>query len=397
MTPFEWNILVSSFVLTALFGSLVGGTIADIIGRRNTVFFSNVFFMVGTLLKIIFSNYYVFVLGRVIHGFGVGLISVVIPIYLSEISPPKWRGIITTLHTLSITFAIVVCQSLGIVLSFRPGWRILLSISLFVSIAQLFCLPYCPRSPKWLFKKGKFQETELSLINLRGTKDVKKELEELEESFKQKEGGKGFWKTLCTFKMIKTLMIGMGLHITQQLAGINAVFFYSTPIFQSTGIQNAALMTAVVGLVNFLSTVASLFVIERLGRKILLLASEIFSFICFTVLTVSFILAYYKIAPEVMNVFTAISIILYVIGFAFGLGSIPWTMTGELFPSEVRGVLSSVCAAVNWTGTFLVGVSFDSLNQLIQPFTFLPFTVSLAISIILGIIFVPETKGRKID
>eukprot|EP01080_Neovahlkampfia_damariscottae_P001664 gene1664-434_t len=394
MEPIQWNIFVSSFIVTALIGSLLAGVLSDFIGRRTVMFISNGFFIVGAAVMCFFSNFYFLTIGRMIHGFGVGLISTVAPVYLSEISPSNLRGAMTTLHQLSITIAILVAQTLGIFLSFRPGWRYLLSVPIPIGIIQSILLVFCPMSPKWLVKIGWQKRAEETLKRLRKSANVSYELNQFQNFLNNQPKGNLF-NSLFRRELIKPIFVGITLHVTQQLSGVNAVIFYSTSIFQNAGVQNASIATAIIGLINVIATIFSVFLIEKLGRKILLLVSEIWAFFFYIILSISFILTYYQIAVQVMNVVTVISVVMFIIGFAIGLGPIPWVMTSELFPDDVRGFISSCLLALNWSIVFLVGLTFDSMDSLIKPFTFIPFTIVIGVSIVISIFFVSETKGTS--
>ena len=258
----------------------------------------------------------------------------------------------------------------------------------------MILLPFCPSSPKWLYQKGMTEKAEMSLIKLRNTSKITKEINQLEDALNNKPKG-NFFNSLFRKELIKPILIGITLHITQQLSGVNAVIFYSTSIFENAGVQNASIATAVIGLVNVIATIFSVFLIEKLGRKILLLVSEIWSFFFYILLSISFILIHYNIAVQVMNIVTVISVVMFIIGFAIGLGPIPWVMTSELYPDEVRGFISSCLLALNWSIVFGVGLTFDSIDSLIKPFTFIPFTIVIGISIIIAIFFISETKNSN--
>jgi MFS family permease len=228
-TSLQWSIFVSSFIVSALLGSLIGGPISDLIERRTTIFISNFFFIVGNFLTGFFSNYYVFLGGRFFGGFGIGLISVVVPVYLAEISPAKYRGAISTLHQLFITIAILTSQSLGIPFSFPYIWRFLFLTPILISLIQIVLIPFCPMSPIWLYQKGFVNAAENSLKKLRGTDDVQMEMDSLQKSLSGKVEG-NFFKRVFRVSLIKPILIGVILHSAQQFSGVNAIFFYSTKI-----------------------------------------------------------------------------------------------------------------------------------------------------------------------
>jgi hypothetical protein len=137
--------------------------------------------------------------------------------------------------------------------------------------------------------------------------------------------------------------------------------------------------------------------IEKLGRKVILIISEIFSFLPLLVLSVTFILTFYGIAPQVMSIISAVCIMLFIAGFAIGLGPIPWVILGEVYPTDVSGIYSSIITAINMIYTLAVALFFESFDNLVRPFTFIPFAVALFICTVLSFIFVYETKGKSIE
>jgi MFS transporter, SP family, galactose:H+ symporter len=175
--------------------------------------------------------------------------------------------------------------------------------------------------------------------------------------------------------------------------------FYSTQIFEAAGISGiyAQISTAGVSFTFLIFTVISMLFIEKLGRKVILIISEIFSFLPLLVLSVTFILTYYGIAPQVMSIISAVCIMLFIAGFAIGLGPIPWVILGEVYPTDVSGVYSSIITAINMIYTLAVALLFESFDNLVRPFTFIPFAVALFICTVLSFIFVYETKGKSIE
>jgi SP family facilitated glucose transporter-like MFS transporter 3 len=391
-----YSVFVSIFVLGALIGGIFAGPVADAIGRRTTLFFSNVFFVVGSIMLAIFSNFYVFVTARLLIGVGVGVVSVVAPLYLAEISPPNYRGSIGAMHQFMIVGAILVVNILGIPLSDRPHWRFLLGFPAVIATLQLVLLPFCPMSPRWLMSKGWTESARLSLQRLRGAEDVEAEL----ESLTSKEEKKPFWKSLiAVFRvgLIRPIFVGLILHVGQQFSGINAIMFYSTNIFKSAGIDSATIATMAVGIVNIIFSAISVYLVEKLGRKWLLLGSQVVSGISFTVLAISYILKANKIAESAMSIIAVICVLLYIAGFAIGLGPVPWIMLSELYPDDVRGICQGGITAVNWLCTFIIALSFPSIAELLKEYTFVPFAAFIFLSVVLTFFFVPETKGKTME
>lgn len=396
MDKFMYSVFVSVFVLGALIGGIFAGPVSDMLGRRTTLFFANVFFIIGSLMLALLSNFYVFVSARFLVGVGVGFISVVCPLYLAEISPQQYRGAIGAMHQFSIVGALLVVAILGIFLSNRPHWRFLLGLPAVIAALQMILLPFCPMSPRWLMSKGWTDSARVALKKYRQEDDVEEEL----DSCKSKEEKKGFIRTfLSVFRvgLIKPIFVGLVLHISQQFSGINAIMFYSTNIFKDAGIESATIATMIVGIVNFIASAISVVLIEKLGRRWLFIGSEVIAAISFTGLAVAYILAANNIAKQAMSIISVICIITYVGGFSIGMGPIPWNMLSELYPNDVRGLCQGAITAVNWLCTFIIALSFPSLSDLLKEYTFVPFAIFIWVAIVFAFFFVPETKGKSME
>lgn len=405
MTTTEWSIAVSIFAIGGLFGGLTGGTLADLLGRRPLVWLNNLTFLVAIGLMSLFSDFYVFSTGRFLIGLGSGITTVVVPMYLSEISPTALRGTIGVLPQLMTTIGIFVSQILSIFLSTRPvGWRVLLGWASVLPLVQAIMLPLCPESPSWLASRGKTIAASRALSMLRQSDDIEQEEQLLMQqssgssgssgSGNKKRGGGGI-KSLFQRELIRPLIIALVLQLAQQLCGVNAVFFYSTSIFQSAGVQNADAATAIVGVINVASTIVAFFLMDIAGRRLLLIVGQAGQFISFLVLTLSFVLQGYS--PVVFGYISVVSVVGFVITFAIALGPIPWLILGELFPSSCRAYAMSIAVTVNWLSNFIVAVTFLPLTNALKQYTFFPFTGIILMTLVFTVLVVPETRGKTVE
>jgi SP family facilitated glucose transporter-like MFS transporter 1 len=207
-----------------LIGGLSGGTLADLLGRKTLLWLNNFVFIVAIALMSLFSNFYVFTAGRLLIGWGSGYTTVVVPMYLSETAPTRLRGAIGVFPQLLCTIGIFVSQVLGIFLSTRPvGWRMLLGWTVVLPIAQMIVLPLCPESPRWLLSRNRVEAARRALAALRQSSDIDAELDSMASS----GGEKSSIKHLFDKRLVRFLIVGVGIHVFQQLSGVNAVFFYS--------------------------------------------------------------------------------------------------------------------------------------------------------------------------
>jgi len=395
MNDLQWSSIVSVFTIGGLIGGLIAGKLADHFGRRFILSLNNCIFLLGSILLSFAVNFEMLIIGRTVVGLACGISSVVVPIYLSEISPSRLRGTIGTLNQLLLTIGILVSELLGIIWSSCPSWRYLLGIPVaVVSILQLVILPFCPNSPTWLLSKGKNDEAKAALSLLRGKEvDVTSELASLKARI-QDNAVEGKFSDLYT-RYLRTLIICIGLQCAQQLSGINVVFFYSTDIFNKAGISNSAVATAIIGTINVLITVIAAFLMDRVGRRPILLFSECFMLVFLLMLALSMIFSAH-IGQSAGYILVA-SVILFVIGFAVGLGPIPWLIVSELFPTSVRGYAVSISVGVNWTSNFIVALSFPLIQNALGSYTFILFAVIVFFFTIFTWILLPETKGKSIE
>merc|ERR1712001_7765 len=336
-----------------------------------------------------------------IIGVNAGLNAGISPMYLSEISPVALRGAVGTVYQLIITISILISQVLGInnVLGNEAGWPFLLGLTIIPGILQLITLPFCPESPKYLLlEKNKPEEATKALEWLRGTPDVKDEMDDMKQ---EQESMKSLphvsFKDMIVNPALRSpLIIAMMMMLAQQLSGINCAIFYSTSIFREAGLNDEASQGATLGMgsMNVLMTVVSLVLIEKAGRKTLMLVGLSSMLVMPSLLLVS--LLTYAAVPA-MSYLAIVAVILFVVGFATGPGSIPWFFVTELFAQSGRPTATSIAVTVNWLANFLVGLGFAPLNEVLGPYVFVIFMVIQLFFILYVYFVVPETKNRTTE
>jgi len=281
---------------------------------------------------------------------------------------------------------------MGIGLSSCPSWRYLLGISSAgIAIIQTFIFLFSPESPRWLISRGRIEDAHKSLQILRGG-DVTTELAAMKEPNGSSEAK---FSDLFSRVFLKSLIIGIGLQMAQQFSGINAVFYYSTSIFQKAGVGNSDVATAIIGLVNVLATIVATFLMDKAGRRPLLLFSQVVQFVFLLLLSLSMI--FIQSLHSFGSIVLVGSVILFVIGFAVGMGPIPWIIISETFPSGLRGYAVSIAVCINWTSNFLVALTFPSIELAFGNYTFMIFAALVFVFTIFTWFLVPETKGKSIE
>merc|ERR1711993_41854 len=306
------------------------------------------------------------IIGRLIIGINSGLNAGLAPMYLSEISPTALRGAVGTVYQLIITISILISQVLGIndVLGNEAGWPFLLGLTIIPGILQLITLPFCPESPKYLLlEKNNSEDATKALEWLRGTPDVKDEMDDMrvEHEAIKSLPHVSFKDMIVNPALRSPLIIAMMMMLAQQLSGINCAIFYSTSIFRDAGLDDSQAQRATLGMgaMNVAMTVISLILIEKAGRKTLMLSGLSVMIVCTTILLICLKLAATVTALKYLSIVMVIS---FVVGFATGPGSIPWFFVTELFQQSARGMATAIAVGVNWTANFLVGLGFEPLK-----------------------------------
>merc|ERR1712038_761841 len=404
MGTFIWSFVVSIFCIGGMMGGSVVGVVSSRLGRKGGLLLNNILVVIGAVLMgtaKAAGSYQMLILGRLIIGINAGLNAGLAPMYLAEISPTSLRGALGTVYQLIITMSILLSQVLGMgsLLGTPDGWPWLLAITAVPAIFQIATLPFCPESPKYLLlDKDDEHGAEEALQWLRGTIEVHDEMDEMKQ---EQESMKLVPKVtlkemLVNGSLRKPLIIAMMMMLAQQLSGINCAIFYSTNIFKLAGLgaQESQSATLGMGSMNVLMTFISLVLIEKAGRKTLMLIGLVAMFLMTTLLLVALLTV--KSVPA-MSYVAIVSVILFVVGFATGPGSIPWFFVTELFAQSGRPTATSIAVTVNWSANFLVGLGFPPLQEVLGAYVFVIFMVIQLAFIVYVYLFVPETKNRTTE
>ncbi|KAK2521674.1 hypothetical protein Q9233_010918 [Columba guinea] len=401
-----WSLTVSMFPLGGFFGSLMVWPMVNNCGRKGTLLINNLFSIVAAILmgtSEVAKTFEVIILSRIIMGIYAGLASNVVPMFLGELSPKNLRGAIGVVPQLFITVGILVAQILGLnsILGNATGWPILLGITGIPSLIQLVTLPFFPESPRYLLlQKGNEEQARRALQKLRGWDDVDDEIKEmLQEDRSEKEEGQFTVFSLCTFRGLRWQLISIiVMMMGQQLSGINAVFYYADRIFQSAGVDNNSVqyVTVSIGAINVVMTLVAVFIVESLGRRILLLAGFGFCCVSCAVLTLALNL---QNTVHWMSYLSIVCVIVYIIGHAIGAsnylpGPIPFVMITEMFLQSSRPAAFMVGGSVHWLSNFTVGLVFLYMEAGLGPYSFLIFCAICLATMVYIFFIVPETKNK---
>ncbi|XP_054274483.1 glucose transporter type 1-like isoform X10 [Macrosteles quadrilineatus] len=406
-----YSLAVSIFAIGGMLGGFSGGVIANKFGRKGGLLLNNILGICGACMMgftKIMHSYELLFLGRFVIGVNCGLNTSLVPMYISEIAPLNLRGGLGTVNQLAVTTGLLISQILGIeqILGTDDGWPVLLGLAICPAILQLILLPVCPESPRYLLIQKQWEEeARRALRRLRASNNVEEDIEEMraEQRAQQSESTISMMELICSPTLRSPLIISIVMQLSQQLSGINAVFYYSTNLFISSGLteETSKFMTIGIGAIMVAMTLVIMPLMDRMGRRTLHLYGLGGMFITSIFITISFLIkeffGYVQEMIDWMSYLSVVSTLSFVVFFALGPGSIPWMITAELFSQGPRPAAMSIAVLVNWMANFIVGIGFPTMKNSLENYTFLPFSVFLAIFWIFTYKKVPETKNKTFE
>lgn len=393
----EESIATSAVLVGAIIGAVVGGFSADRLGRKRSIIVGAVSFIIGTLILLVSNGLGIFVVGRVLIGIAIGLASFIVPMYISELAPERIRGALVSLNQLFVTLGILVSYGVDNLFSASGAWKDMFAVGLIPAFILLIGIAFMPNSPRWLVFKHRSDKATKVLEKVRGQKDVTAEMNEIEDSIKNESKGYAMLKT----SVVKyPLIVGLSLAVFQQITGVNTIIYYAPTIFQFAGLSSdtaAIAATTGVGLANFIVTGIALALVDRVGRRPLLLVGIAGMVASLVVLGAGFYFAS-GAGGSAVGIITAVSLIAYISFFAIGLGPVFWLLISEIFPLQVRGAAMSFATIANWSANFVITLVFLGLvGALGQTGTFWLFAAIGVVAFIFTLRLVPETKGLTLE
>jgi SP family galactose:H+ symporter-like MFS transporter len=382
LSDLDQGFLVSVVLLGGLVGALFAGSAADRWGRKKILVLTAALFCIGTLIQATSYTYLMLFCGRFLTGIAVGISSVVSPVYLAEVAPPHRRGSFVSTYQLLVAGGILLAYAIDFVFEQHSDWRLVFYIGFIPSFLQLMCLFFIPETPGWLLSQMKTTTAIDSLKHLREDKDWVGHLGEMEQVADPQK------KMKLEPHLKRLLVIGLLLSIFQQITGVNTVFYYAPKIFAKEATASPLLVTLVIGVAGFLSTILSIIFLDRLGRRVFLLAGV-------SAMLFGQILLIFSVYSPLLGIIGALS---YVVGFAIGLGPILWVLLSEIYPLHIRGRAMGIALFANWLFNYLISLTFLLLlNKLGFSGTFGLYSIFSILCLLFVYFFIPETKGKSLE
>jgi sugar porter (SP) family MFS transporter len=396
LTPGMQGVATSAVLVGATLGAAFAGAISDAFGRKWVIIVVAMLFVLGALGSAASPTLYVLLAARAVVGVAIGVASMLTPLYLAEMAPKERRGAIVSLNQFCITFGILVSYLVDYALTGVKGdWRWMLGLGAVPGLILFIGMLVLPESPRWLAGHGRLEEARLALRRMREG-DVEDELQELRRDTLS-DGTRTPWSALLAHGARRPLIIGVALAVFQQITGINTVIYYAPSIFQAAGMSSASvsiLATAGVGLVNVIMTVVAMNLLDRAGRRALLLWGLAGMIVMLLVLAAGFAVG----TKGAVALITVIAVATYVGFFAIGLGPVFWLLISEIFPLAVRGRGMSVATVANWGSNFVVTLLFPGVVAALgSAAAFAIFAVLSVGAWIYTYYQVPETNGKSLE
>jgi sugar porter (SP) family MFS transporter len=384
---------VSIALIGTVIGALFGGIPSDRIGRKKTLFWIAILYLVSALGSALSINWYLFMVFRFVGGLGVGASSVAAPMYISEISPANRRGRLVAMFQFNVVFGIVIAYiSNYFIAGTGPyAWRWMLGVEAIPAILFLFLVLKIPRSPRWLILKRNLVDEARAVLELINPANVDETLKNIQQSKHEGNTDQHLFKSrIYRLPIVLAVLIAF----FNQVSGINAIIYYAPRIFEMTGLgeSSALLSTAGIGVVNFIFTLLAMRFIDKFGRRSLMLIGSVGLIITLGLVS----RAFYTESFGGMAV--PVFLFIYIAFFAFSQGAVIWVFISEVFPNEVRAGGQALGSFTHWFMAALIAFSFPAIAESLGGgTTFLIFAIMMVFQLLFVLRLMPETKGKSLE
>lgn len=388
----------SCALVGCIFGAAGAGVLNDWLGRKKVMLLAAVLFSVSAVGAAIPPNVTGFVVARVLGGIGIGVASMTSPLYIAEISPAAVRGRLVSVNQFAIISGMLVVYFVNTLIArsgdeswnIEQGWRWMFASGLVPAVVFGLLVLFIPESPRWLTRCGRSDEALAVLARVGGLGQACAELAEIKGAI-AREGGSAALLLRPEFRA--PLVIGVVLAVLQQVTGINVVLYYAPEIFKSAGMETSTALnnTVIVGLVNLVFTVLAIWVVDRVGRRPLLLATSIGMGVSLVLLGGAFVLG------KPGGLWVLLFVLGYVASFAVAMGPVVWVVMSEIFPTRIRGLAMSMATVCLWGSCFAVSQFFPIMLKLLAGYVFFVYAAMCVVAVGFVVLCVPETKGKSLE
>ncbi|HEX4772268.1 MAG TPA: sugar porter family MFS transporter [Bryobacteraceae bacterium] len=386
------GVAVSSALIGTIFGALFAQMPADRLGRRNGLRLMAILYVLSSLGCAFAPGWYVWLFFRVIGGLGIGGSSVLGPMYIAEISPAKWRGRLVGFFQFNVVAGILLAYLSNFLIREEhfPGteWRWMLGVAGVPALLFLIMLYFIPESPRWLAQKGRTAEARETLVAI-GEENVDAELQDILQSIHLEQGGT---EPLFQPKYRLPIFLGVSIATFNQFSGINAILYYLNDIFARAGFNQVSsdLQAVLIGLTNLVFTMLAMSIIDRVGRKTLLLIGSVGMAVSLAAVAIIFLSG----SHEGLLVWCLVSFIAF---FAFSQGAVIWVFISEIFPTRVRAKGQSLGTFTHWFLNAAISLAFPVIAGVSRGAPFVLFAVMMVVQFFVVLAMYPETKGRTLE
>ncbi|OIV91507.1 hypothetical protein TanjilG_26476 [Lupinus angustifolius] len=399
------QLFTSSLYLAALVATMFASPVTRTLGRKQTMLIAGVFFIVGTVLNAVGNSLIILIVGRVILGCGVGFANQAVPVFLSEIAPTRIRGALNIMFQLNITIGILIANLVNYFIAKIEGgygWRISIALSGVPALMLTIGALVVDDTPNSLIERGREEQGLAVLKKIRGVDNVEAEYEDILKASKVAKQVNNPFRNLLKRHNRPPLIIAVCMQVFQQLTGINAIMFYAPVLFSTLGFKSdASLYSAVItGAVNVLSTLVSVYFVDKAGRRMLLLEACVQMFVSQMIIAIVLGLKVQDYSQDLSKGFAMLVVVMvctFVASFAWSWGPLGWLIPSETFPLEARSAGQSVTVFFNMLFTFIIAQAFLSMMCYMKFGIFLFFSAWVFVMGLFTMFLIPETKNIPIE
>lgn len=395
MTDQQIGFIVGAVLTGGLVGTLITGPLADWFGRKKMILLACIIFILGIILILMSDSVVTLFVARLLLGVGVGVVAVAAPLYLTEIVPAYIRGRSITIFQMLLTFGILLAYFVDLLFTPSGNWRGMFAVILVPATLLFVGMLFLPETPRWLLSKNRVEKAQKVLLKTRSRVDAEKEFNQIKTSLKTTEGG---WKTLFAKCFWLPLFVSLVIAVCNQLTGINVLLQYAPLVIKAAGLNSAIgsmFGTVGIGLINFLATLLAFFLIDKFGRKKLLVTGTAGIIIAYLYLGfLPHFVSFGKLQAEL----SLLGFFGFIFFFAIGPGVVVWLVMSELLPTKVRGKALALALFVNSLAAAILSTVFLSIkNSLGMDGTYFLFAGFTVIYFLVALFLLPETKGKTLE